>query len=135
MTDVPMFPVVGHDVETCAGGGRVAPGAAGWLGFAAAPTFRIHGEQLVTRNSRWTPLRRLEINLSHGAAWKALISRYITVIPLIGDEPCIAMQSMSGWPLKKPVHSGGAAGLPCSRWHLGRLPVGSPFSLVYSGTI
>ena len=105
MTDVPMFPVVGHDVETCAGGGRVAPGAAGWLGFAAAPTFRIHGEQLVTRNSRWTPLRRLEINLSHGAAWKALISRYITVIPLIGDEPCIAMQSMSGWPLKKPVHS------------------------------
>ena len=39
MTDVPMSPVVGHDVETCAGGGRVAPGAAGWLGFAAAPTF------------------------------------------------------------------------------------------------
>jgi hypothetical protein len=40
--------------------------------------------------------RRLEINLSHGAAWKALISRYITVMPLIGDEPCMAMQSMSG---------------------------------------
>jgi len=39
---------------------------------------------------------RLEINLSHGAAWKALISRYITVMPLIADEPCIAMQSMSG---------------------------------------
>jgi hypothetical protein len=56
-------------------------------------------------NARWTPLRRLEINLSHGAAWKALISRYISVIPLIGDEPCIAMQSMSGWPLNKPVHS------------------------------
>ena len=53
----------------------------------------------------WTPLRQLEINLSHGGAWKALISRYITVIPLIGDEPCIAMQSMSGWPLNKPVHS------------------------------
>jgi hypothetical protein len=48
--------------------------------------------------------RRVEINLSHGAAWKALISRYITVIPLIGDEPCIAMQSMSGWPLKKAFH-------------------------------
>jgi hypothetical protein len=47
----------------------------------------------------------LEINLSHGAAWKALISRYISVIPLIGDEPCVAMQSMSGWPLNKPVHS------------------------------
>jgi hypothetical protein len=49
--------------------------------------------------------RRLEINLSHGAAWKALISRYITVIPFIDNEPCIAMQSMSGWPLKKPFHN------------------------------
>jgi hypothetical protein len=58
-----------------------------------------------TLSGRWTPLRRLEINVSHGAAWKALISRYITVIRLIGDEPCIAMQSMSGWPLNKPVHS------------------------------
>ena len=48
---------------------------------------------------------RLEINLSHGAVWKRLISRYISVIPLIGDEPCIAMHSMSGWPLNKPVHS------------------------------
>jgi hypothetical protein len=47
----------------------------------------------------------LAIDLSQGAAWKALISRYIGVIPLIGDEPCIAMQSMSGWPLNKPVHS------------------------------
>jgi hypothetical protein len=50
-------------------------------------------------------LCRLEINLSHGATWKALISRYISVIPLIGDEPCIAMQSVSGWPLHKPVNS------------------------------
>ncbi len=53
----------------------------------------------------WTPLRRPEINLSHGCVCKALISRYISVIPLIGDEPCIAMQSMSGWLLYKPVHS------------------------------
>ena len=64
--------------------------------------------------------RRLEINLSHGVAWKALISRYITVIPLIGDELCIAMQSMSGWPLKKPVHKAmianvGAAAGPSHR--------------------
>ena len=29
----------------------------------------------------------------------------ITVIPLIGDEPCIAMQSISGWPLKRAVHN------------------------------
>jgi len=38
----------------------------------------------------------LKNNLTHGAVWKALISRYITVIPFIGDEPCIAIQSMSG---------------------------------------
>ena len=62
----------------------------------------------------------MEINLSHGAAWKALISRYITVIPLIGDELCIAMQGMSGWPLKKPVHKAmianvGAAARPSHR--------------------
>ena len=63
---------------------------------------------------------RLEINLSHGVAWKALISRYITVIPLIGGEPCIAMQSMSEWPLKNPVHKAivanvGAAARPSHR--------------------
>ena len=44
----------------------------------------------------------------------------ITVIPLIGDEPCIAVQSMSGWPLKKPVHKAmianvGAAARPSHR--------------------
>jgi hypothetical protein len=38
---VSMSPVVRHDVETCAGGGRAASGAAGWLGLAAAPTFAI----------------------------------------------------------------------------------------------
>jgi len=58
-----------------------------------------------TRARRRAPFRRLEINFSQGDKWKALISRYITVIPFIGDEPCIAMQSMSGWPLKKPFHS------------------------------
>src|SRR4029077_4361962 len=36
---------------------------------------------------------------------------------LIGDEPCIAVQSMSGWPLKKALHrammaSVGAAARP-----------------------
>jgi hypothetical protein len=41
MTDMSMSPVVGHDVETCAGGGHAASGAAGWLGLAAAPTFAI----------------------------------------------------------------------------------------------
>jgi hypothetical protein len=41
MADVSMSPVVRHDVETCAGGGRATSGAAGWLGLAAAPTFAI----------------------------------------------------------------------------------------------
>jgi hypothetical protein len=41
MSDVSMSPVVRHDVETCAGGGRAASGAAGWLSLAAAPTFAI----------------------------------------------------------------------------------------------
>src|SRR5262245_42094365 len=41
MTDLPMSPVARHGVETCAGGGHAASGAAGWLGLAAAPTFAI----------------------------------------------------------------------------------------------
>ena len=41
MTDMSVSPVVRRDVETCAGGGRAAPGAAGWLSLAAAPTFAI----------------------------------------------------------------------------------------------
>ena len=41
MSDVSMSPVVRHDVETCAGGGRAASDAAGRLGLAAAPTFAI----------------------------------------------------------------------------------------------
>src|SRR5260370_18476426 len=50
----------------------------------------------------------------HSSPW------LITVIPLIGDEPCIAMQSMSGWPLKKAVHNAmianvGAAARPSHR--------------------
>jgi hypothetical protein len=39
MTDMSMPSVAPHDVDTCAGGGRVAPGLAQWLGLAAAPTF------------------------------------------------------------------------------------------------
>ena len=41
MTDVSMSPAVCHEVETCAGGGPAAPGVAGWLGLAAAPTFAL----------------------------------------------------------------------------------------------
>jgi hypothetical protein len=41
MTDVSISRVLHHDVDTCAGGGRAAPGLAAWLGLAAAPTFAI----------------------------------------------------------------------------------------------
>jgi hypothetical protein len=41
------------------------------------------------------PLRRLEISFSQGAEWKALMSKYIGAIPLIGDA---AEQSISGGP-------------------------------------
>jgi hypothetical protein len=52
--------------------------------------------RLETPSAGWTLLRRPDINLSHGATWKTLISRYISVIPFIGDELCIAAQGMSG---------------------------------------
>jgi hypothetical protein len=41
MTDVSRRPVVRHDVETGTGSGDAASGAAGWLAFAAAPTFAV----------------------------------------------------------------------------------------------
>ena len=41
MTDMSISPVALHEVETCAGGGQDAFGAAGWLGLAAAPAFAI----------------------------------------------------------------------------------------------
>jgi hypothetical protein len=41
MTDVSMSPVVRHDVDNCAGGGRATSGVAGWLGLAATPAFAL----------------------------------------------------------------------------------------------
>ena len=37
-----------------------------------------------------------EISFSHDAEWKALINKYIETIPVNGDAPCEAEQSMSG---------------------------------------
>ena len=55
---------------------------------------------------RWVLCRRLEISLSQGAEWNALISTYITTMPFRGDACCAAEQSMSGGPAKKtPVNS------------------------------
>jgi hypothetical protein len=41
MTERSMSPLLHHKVETCAGGGGAAFGAAGWLSLAAAPTFAV----------------------------------------------------------------------------------------------
>ena len=41
MSNAPISSVGRRDVETCAGGGHAASGAAGWLGLAASPTFAI----------------------------------------------------------------------------------------------
>ena len=41
---------------------------------------------------------RLEISFSQDAEWKALISKYIGIIPLSGDGCSAAEQSMSGGP-------------------------------------
>jgi hypothetical protein len=57
------------------------------------------------RSRRRALFLRLEISLSQGGEWKALISRYMTVIPFIGDAPCIGMQNISGWPSKKAVQT------------------------------
>ena len=49
-------------------------------------------------------LRRLAISFSHGAEWKALISKYIETIPFSGD-PCPAEQSNSIEPLPRTLVS------------------------------
>jgi hypothetical protein len=49
--------------------------------------------------------RRREISVSHGTKWKALISRYIGAMPLSGDTPCAAEQSISSDPPPKRLVS------------------------------
>ena len=52
------------------------------------------------------PLCRRETSFSQGVKWKALINTYIGTIPLNGDAPCAAEQSISsGPPPKTPVSS------------------------------
>jgi hypothetical protein len=52
------------------------------------------------------PLRRLVISLSHGAEWKALISKYIGAIPVNGDALCAAEHNIPDIPLSwVPVSS------------------------------
>ena len=64
-----------------------------------------------TRHSRldyaWVaPFCRLAIRFSQGAKWKALISKYIEVIPPGGQECSAVEQRISGWPPPRtPVSS------------------------------
>ena len=89
MTDVSMSPATRHDVETCAGGGRAASGAAGWLSLAAAPTFAIMtlwtGLFSGQPDMLWMPMQGsspmsgmtlmyLLMSLFHTAPWLRLIS-------------------------------------------------------------
>jgi hypothetical protein len=45
------------------------------------------------------------MSFNQGAKWKALISAYIGTIPLSGDPPCTAEQSISGVPPSADVNS------------------------------
>jgi hypothetical protein len=56
-------------------------------------------------SARRALLRLRKTNFSQGAEWKALISKYITVISPSGSPSRIGMQSMSGRPPEEPVHS------------------------------
>jgi hypothetical protein len=56
-------------------------------------------------HARRVPFGRLEISLSHGGEWKALISPYIGVIPLSGNVCPAAEHRISGWPLPRAVSS------------------------------
>src|SRR5262245_30450966 len=54
---------------------------------------------------RLAPLRRPATNFSQGAKWKALIKRYIGIIPPSGDTPAIEHSASAGPPPITPVSS------------------------------
>ena len=102
MTDVSVSPVVRHDVETCAGGGRAASGAAGWLGLAAAPTFAImalwtglfSGQQdmLCMAMGASSPMSGLTLmyllmSAFHAAPWLRLISNRRSGVHWANGDP------------------------------------------------
>src|SRR5258708_3494103 len=55
--------------------------------------------------ARRARLRRLEISFSQGGEWKALLSKYIGIIPLSGDVCPAAEHKTSGWLPRAPVSS------------------------------
>ena len=69
------------------------------------PTVRAAAQKYRRREryrTSWDDLRAMlppaKIRFSHGAEWKALISKYIETIPVKGDASCAAEQSVSGMP-------------------------------------
>ena len=90
MTEMSMSRVVRHDIETCAGGGHAAPGAAGLLGLAAAPTFTLMAlwtwlfsgqpDMLCMAMQGSSPMSGMTVmyllmSAFHAAPWLKLISR------------------------------------------------------------
>ncbi len=85
-----MSRVVRHDIETCAGGGHAAPGVAGLLGLAAAPTFALMAlwtglfsgqpDMLCMAMQGSSPMSGMTVmyllmSAFHAAPWLKLISR------------------------------------------------------------
>ncbi len=65
--------------------GKRAAGSASW---EPPSTVRIADRSANAGSRPPAPLRRRETSFSHGAVWKALMSRYIKAIPSSGDAPC-----------------------------------------------
>ena len=80
------------DIDACPSDVRVTPKSGHRLSALGCPPGTIASY-------------RPQISFSHGAEWKALISRYIRIIPLSGDACCMAAQRISGSPPLKAVSS------------------------------
>jgi hypothetical protein len=83
-------------------------------------------------HARRVPLPRLEISFSQGGEWKALISKYIGIIPLSGEVCSAAEQRISGWPPPRtPVSSAMIANVGAAPRHsqsVARRAAASPIS-------
>jgi hypothetical protein len=74
---------------------------------------------------------RLDISFSQGDEWKALISKYIGIIPVSGDACAAAEQRISVWPPKTSVSRAMIAKVGAAPRHsqsVARRAVASPIS-------
>jgi hypothetical protein len=89
MADLSVSPAAFHNAETCAGGGGIICGAAGWLSLAAAPVFAIlalwtalsgtRPDMLCSGLRDGSPLNGMVLmyalmSIFHAAPWLKLIS-------------------------------------------------------------